>query len=79
MKDGVCPKCGSHEVYAGNEIFFKGSNNSIPINFMNSAALDNYVCVNCGYVESYISDSGKLRKIKENWPKVSEQKKKRDE
>jgi hypothetical protein len=32
--------------------------------------LDNYVCVACGYVESYILDASKLRKITEKWPKV---------
>mgnify|MGYP000197292417 CR=1 FL=1 len=34
---------------------------------MTVAPLDNYVCINCGYVESYIADSRKLKKIKEKF------------
>jgi hypothetical protein len=32
--------------------------------------LDNYVCVACGYVESYVLDASSLGKIAEKWPKV---------
>jgi hypothetical protein len=37
--------------------------NAIPIRLTSIAALDNYVCTSCGYVESYISDLGKLTRI----------------
>jgi hypothetical protein len=51
-----------------------GSNwaNTIPITAWSNAALDNYVCVNCGYVESYIADSAKLWKIAQKWPRAGE-------
>jgi hypothetical protein len=44
-------------------------------------AFDDYVCIDCGYVESYILDSEKLREIKANWPHVGDdaQKRKNDE
>jgi len=35
------------------------------------ASIDNYVCVNCGYVEHYISDGSKLKEIAKKWDKVS--------
>ncbi|MBC8255079.1 MAG: hypothetical protein H8E35_13785 [Ardenticatenia bacterium] len=75
MKNGQCPKCGSHDVYAGTQIGFKQgalATNTIPLGglFSASAALDNYVCVNCGYVESYVADPDKLRIIARRWPKV---------
>ena len=48
-----------------------GSNwaNSIPITAFIYAPLDNYVCGNCGYVESYISNPAKLSRIAEKWPR----------
>ena len=73
MKTGRCPKCGSGEIYSGTNVSFKGGghgSNSIPITAWSAAALDNYVCTVCGYVESYISDPDKLQKIRDKWPKV---------
>jgi hypothetical protein len=52
--------------------------NSIPITLTSIAALDNYVCTSCGYVESYIGDLEKLTEISQKWdnaePKDSEEK-----
>ena len=77
MLDGICPKCGSQEVYSGASMPNKSGNygaNTIPIKggkFLVSAApLDNYVCAQCGYVESYISDQQQLDEIVQNWSKV---------
>lgn len=73
MRDGMCPKCKSTEVYAGTNISFKGGtygSNSIPISFLSQAALDNYVCADCGYVESYIADRAKCKEIAAKWPRV---------
>jgi hypothetical protein len=44
--------------------------NSIPIGLTSIAALDNYVCVECGYVEAYISDQTKLAEISRKWEPV---------
>ena len=80
MLDGICPKCGSTEVYAGTNLGYKsGSNysNTIPITFWHTAALDNYVCGQCGYVESYIAKDSDLARIREKWPLVIEVKAKR--
>ena len=78
MKNGLCPKCGSNDVRSGAYLSNKPGQlgtNTIPIGGLGlllplSAALDNYVCVNCGYVESYISDTKALQTISEQWPKV---------
>ena len=59
MKQGKCPKCGSTDVYSGEEIAFKSGpfgSNSIPVALTSIASLDNYVCTACGLVESYISE-----------------------
>lgn len=74
MKQGRCPKCGSDEVYSGIRVSPKNGpfgSNSIPVSLFSIAALDNYVCVECGYVESYISDASKLKEISKKWPKVN--------
>jgi len=78
MRSGTCPKCGSTEVCSGEHMGFfvkTGSNwaNTIPITAWANAPLDNYVCLNCGYVESYISDSAKLWKIAQKWPRAGQQ------
>jgi predicted nucleic-acid-binding Zn-ribbon protein len=73
MKDGVCPKCGSTEVCSGEHLGYfakMGSNwaNTIPITAWRNAVFDNYVCLNCGYVESYVADDAKLWLIARKWP-----------
>ncbi len=75
MKQGKCIKCGSDEVYSGVDILPKSGpfgSNSIPITIVSIAALDNYVCVDCGYLESYIAEAGKLAEISKKWPKTSD-------
>ena len=73
MKTGICPKCSSHEVFSGAGIALKKGpfgSNSIPIGITSIAALDNLVCVECGYVESYVSDPDKLMEIARKWDKI---------
>lgn len=75
MKDGKCPKCGSEEVFHGVDIPAKSGpfgSNSIPISMLSIAALDNYVCTECGYVESYVAEASKLKEISRKWPMVKE-------
>ncbi len=75
MKQGKCPRCGSVEVHSGVEVLPKSGpfgSNSIPISIVSIAALDNYVCTDCGYLERYIADAEKLKEIVKKWPKVSE-------
>jgi hypothetical protein len=74
MKQGVCPQCSSRKVHVNTNVLGKAGaygGNAIPITAWSGVALDNYVCVDCGYVELYISDVGALRKIAENWPKAN--------
>ncbi|HBL62008.1 MAG TPA: hypothetical protein DDZ80_27450 [Cyanobacteria bacterium UBA8803] len=35
------------------------------------ASLDTYVCVTCGYIESYVTSPEDLNYIKEHWASVS--------
>jgi predicted nucleic-acid-binding Zn-ribbon protein len=75
LKDGICPKCKSGEVYSGSDIMLKSGpfgSNSIPVSLTSIAALDNYICTQCGYVESYVLDSKKLKEISKKWHKAKE-------
>ncbi len=73
MKTGTCPKCHSHEIFSGARVALKKGpfgSNSIPIGLTSIAALDNFVCGECGYVESYVSDRQKLIEIARKWEPV---------
>ncbi len=73
MKSGTCPKCGCRNVYVGTDVVFKSGgfgSNTIPITMWSKASLDNYVCVDCGYVESYLPESYERERISTKWPRV---------
>jgi predicted nucleic-acid-binding Zn-ribbon protein len=75
MKNGKCPKCKSKEVYSGENIKLKKGvygANTIPLGglFGSHVVLDNYVCANCGYLESYINKKEDLFKIRSQWKAV---------
>lgn len=70
MKRGKCPKCGSGKVFCAVDLPLKGGpfgSNSIPVSLTSMAALDNYVCIDCGLVEHYIADPDKLNEIERRW------------
>jgi predicted nucleic-acid-binding Zn-ribbon protein len=74
MKKGLCPKCGSDKIYFAEDLPFKGGpfgSNSIPVSLTSMASLDNYVCVDCGCVESYVADADKLDEIRRKWKRIS--------
>jgi len=75
MKQGKCPKCGSTKIYSAVDLPLKSGpfgSNSIPVTLTSMAALDNYVCVDCGLVESYVADENMLKKIASKWIAVNE-------
>ena len=73
MKQGKCPKCGSDKIYSAVDLPLKGGpfgSNSIPVSLTLMAALDNYVCIDCGLVEHYVAQKRHLRTIAEKWTPV---------
>ncbi|MGA7733023.1 MAG: hypothetical protein WCD37_17325 [Chloroflexia bacterium] len=77
MRDGTCPKCGSHDVYTNQEV---GPVNSvygaqaIPVRgamHTEFARLVSYVCAACGYSESYVRGSSSISQIVRHWKKVA--------
>jgi predicted RNA-binding Zn-ribbon protein involved in translation (DUF1610 family) len=75
MKQGQCPKCGSARIFSAEDLPLKSGpfgSNSIPVSLTSMAALDNYVCADCGLVESYVADEHMLKKISRQWKAVNE-------
>lgn len=77
MKKGQCPKCGSKNIFAAKNLPLKSGpfgSNSIPVSLTSLAALDNYVCTDCGLVERYVAEADKLKEIAKKWnPVVNEE------
>jgi hypothetical protein len=74
VKNGTCPKCESKSIYCGDKIPLKNGpfgSNSIPVSIISIAALDNYVCTDCGYIESYIAEKDKRKEIIESWRSIN--------
>lgn len=73
MKNGKCPKCGFSNIFTARDLPLKAGpfgSNSIPISLTSLAALDNYVCTDCGLVERYVADADKLKEITKKWNPV---------
>lgn len=66
MKNGICPKCESEEVYKGHS----GSTVSVPTGSLHVQPATTYICVSCGYYEFYALPGVDLDRVKERFEKV---------
>jgi predicted nucleic-acid-binding Zn-ribbon protein len=59
MQKGICPKCGSTEVYMRESALnIDGSSLTLTTSLFGKAfALDCYVCLDCRYVEMYAAEN----------------------
>jgi RNase P subunit RPR2 len=57
MKNGTCPKCNSTSVYFKPYALDKVTLNGKGVEYAN------YVCADCGYFETYITDANALKQI----------------
>lgn len=71
MKDGICPKCGSGEIY-------------IKPNLITAYLFDAFlmdvsflVCTDCRHVEMYVRDEAVIQDIRQKWQRYMPRKKKR--
>jgi predicted nucleic-acid-binding Zn-ribbon protein len=83
MRDGVCPKCASEEVYYADTQpsgMLAGEGQPLLRIYKDKSfwpdvtlvEMNIYVCRACGYVEMHATDTGKLEKLADatNWHKV---------
>ena len=71
MKSGICPKCNSSNVY-----FKEYALVNVTLDGKYVAYTD-YVCTDCGYFETYITDKEALSKIPVKAEKLKDWKKAR--
>ena len=69
MKSGTCIKCQSPNVYVKEYEL-----NTLTLNGKR-VAQESYVCVNCGYFETYITDKDALSKMSARAEKLGDWKK----
>lgn len=67
MKSGKCPKCGSTNIHSKMALGWRAT---LTVCFLNHAVLEDFICVDCGYLESYVSKKSKLDLIKSKWATV---------
>ena len=68
MKFGECPKCKSKAIYIRK--FPGGYRSALVLAFDSSLRLKDYICISCGYVESYLESLDKIDKIKQQCSQV---------
>jgi predicted RNA-binding Zn-ribbon protein involved in translation (DUF1610 family) len=67
LRKGVCPKCGAQDVRCHRKSNLP--DDKLSVTWLRGARIDRYVCVSCGYLESYVEASD-LRKIADKWERV---------
>lgn len=71
MRDGICPKCGSTEIY-------KQDHYQVRIRRFVNVPRVIYACAECGYSEQYIEDP-RLSDIKDSWTPVEPRRKRKND
>jgi predicted nucleic-acid-binding Zn-ribbon protein len=69
MKSGTCPKCSSSNVYFKPYALDKVTLDGRGVEYVD------YVCTDCGYFETYISDKDALSQIPKRAEKLGDWKK----
>ena len=67
MRDGLCPKCGSRDIYSKIQDLSSFHPN---LTVFEPLTLETYVCTHCGLLESYVVDLAQLKKIPKKWKQV---------
>jgi predicted nucleic-acid-binding Zn-ribbon protein len=85
MKSGICPKCGSDEIYVGTGAKYGADSNNFFVVLRNWLGRDQvafvrrYVCANCHYMESYIADDESMKQILIGFEPLNKVKRKNEE
>lgn len=74
MRNGICPKCNSTEIYKKVKGISQGGSGgcaSIYTSWITTPTdLESFICTFCGFFESYVIDRNKLNEVAENWEKA---------
>jgi predicted nucleic-acid-binding Zn-ribbon protein len=71
---GVCPKCASGDILTNYNGLQQGHRSFIGISIFSTIQVATYICMQCGFVEEYLSDSGmkntsKMERLRAKWKK----------
>ena len=69
MKGGVCPKCASRSVYRNSHRV--GQRGFIYVSLFSGLKVDEYICTDCGFIESYMADMAQAGRVVERCDKVA--------
>lgn len=72
MRNGVCPKCGASEIHYTTGPAIEGAV-KLTLGLFMATRLVLYICVSCGYVESYVAEQDWLQTIAEKLPRIDHQ------
>lgn len=64
MRDGLCPECGSSEIYTRSGWF-----NNVIVMFMPPKTRI-YVCGQCGHIAEFVEQGTHLNHIKNKWQRL---------
>lgn len=70
MRNGLCPKCGSKNIFTKKDGINFGSFEVITAFFVTYSPTNDYICVDCGYFERYVNDKNKLFEVSQKWTRV---------
>jgi len=74
MRNGICPKCRSKNIYMRKNGIQVGENSGgvfVHTSTMTRVTpIEAYICVDCGYFENFITDAAKLMEVSQTWTKV---------
>ena len=67
MKKTECSKCGSSEIYTRRAGAYRSY---LSLGLIKSTVLTDFVCSQCGFVDSYVLDDEAKEYIKKRWEKA---------
>ncbi len=74
---GICPKCGSDDVYANDRVSLRGDRSVMGgAKGTHRLFIHAYVCLACGYIEEHLTpdtlaDDKKMTALRGAWRKVT--------
>ncbi len=68
MKEGICPRCGSDEVYESTSNLDQRSRRVLAI--FSHVRVKELICCNCGLLESFLADMKDVDEVKARCTKV---------
>jgi predicted RNA-binding Zn-ribbon protein involved in translation (DUF1610 family) len=73
LRSGKCPMCGSSEIYENTETAKNGDSGQVAAGKWGTSKLTliRYLCVDCGYVESYVDNPKDREKALKHWRPVN--------